>query len=306
MVDVTAERFEELVADALDVIPPESVRRSRTSRGRRRLADVGAAGGPNPAPCSASARGSRSTASLLDRGRGRDARPDHHLPGSDQRTRDRRRRPRGDGAHDRPARGRSLLRAGDAWVAKPGGPEAPQGRPSTIVTMRAGYWRSWGRTQRCEPAVVETPASELEVRGRSRGPRRWPDRQGRGQRPLVHRHRLHRRADADPGCPQPVVWSTRGAARDRRGWDHHPAPQRGARAPGSRSDPRGHRPPELRRRDRAATHGTGATFGGLATFVRGLQMITADGEQLRCSADEEPEVFHAALSGSARVASSPW
>jgi len=31
--------------------------------------------------------------------------------------------------------------------------------------MRDGYaWRNWGRTQRCEPAAVETPASELEVR----------------------------------------------------------------------------------------------------------------------------------------------
>ena len=31
--------------------------------------------------------------------------------------------------------------------------------------MRDGHaWRNWGRTQRCEPAAVENPASELEVR----------------------------------------------------------------------------------------------------------------------------------------------
>jgi FAD/FMN-containing dehydrogenase len=34
------------------------------------------------------------------------------------------------------------------------------------------------------------------------------------------------------------------------------------------------------------THGTGAKFGGLATQVRGLTMITADGTQLHCSAVE--------------------
>ncbi|HZP30366.1 MAG TPA: D-arabinono-1,4-lactone oxidase, partial [Acidimicrobiia bacterium] len=30
------------------------------------------------------------------------------------------------------------------------------------------------------------------------------------------------------------------------------------------------------------------------TFVRGLELVTADGELLRCSPDEEPEVFHCA------------
>jgi FAD-linked oxidoreductase len=46
-----------------------------------------------------------------------------------------------------------------------------------------------------------------------------------------------------------------------------------------------------------ATHGTGATFGGLATFVRALELVTAGSEVLRCSPDEEPEVFHAARVG---------
>src|SRR5262249_30040376 len=43
-----------------------------------------------------------------------------------------------------------------------------------------------------------------------------------------------------------------------------------------------------------STHGTGAHFGGIATFVRGLEMVTASGELLSCSPDEEPEVFHCA------------
>jgi L-gulonolactone oxidase len=45
------------------------------------------------------------------------------------------------------------------------------------------------------------------------------------------------------------------------------------------------------------THGTGATFGGLATQVRALTMITADGSQLRCSAAENPDLFMAARVG---------
>jgi L-gulono-1,4-lactone dehydrogenase len=45
------------------------------------------------------------------------------------------------------------------------------------------------------------------------------------------------------------------------------------------------------------THGTGAKFGGLATQVRGLTMITADGSQLRCSAAENPDLFMAARVG---------
>ena len=45
------------------------------------------------------------------------------------------------------------------------------------------------------------------------------------------------------------------------------------------------------------THGTGATFGGLATFVEELELITGTGEVVRCSATEEPEVFAAARIG---------
>jgi L-gulono-1,4-lactone dehydrogenase len=45
------------------------------------------------------------------------------------------------------------------------------------------------------------------------------------------------------------------------------------------------------------THGTGARFGGLATQVRRLTMIIADGSQLRCSATEHPDLFAAASIG---------
>jgi FAD-linked oxidoreductase len=42
------------------------------------------------------------------------------------------------------------------------------------------------------------------------------------------------------------------------------------------------------------THGTGARFGGLATQIRGLELVTADGEVLTCSASENPDVFRVA------------
>jgi FAD-linked oxidoreductase len=42
------------------------------------------------------------------------------------------------------------------------------------------------------------------------------------------------------------------------------------------------------------THGTGRRFGGLASQVRGLQIVTADGRVLECSADQHSELFAAA------------
>jgi FAD-linked oxidoreductase len=45
------------------------------------------------------------------------------------------------------------------------------------------------------------------------------------------------------------------------------------------------------------THGTGARFGGLATQLRQLVIITADGSQLRCSETEHPDIYSAARIG---------
>ncbi|NEA31312.1 D-arabinono-1,4-lactone oxidase [Streptomyces sp. SID13031] len=42
------------------------------------------------------------------------------------------------------------------------------------------------------------------------------------------------------------------------------------------------------------THGTGAKLGGLATQIVGLELVTADGSVLHCSAEENPDVFNAA------------
>ncbi|PZS16211.1 MAG: FAD-linked oxidoreductase [Pseudonocardiales bacterium] len=45
------------------------------------------------------------------------------------------------------------------------------------------------------------------------------------------------------------------------------------------------------------THGTGATFGGLATQVQALQLVLADGSLLTCDANNHADVFAAARVG---------
>jgi FAD-linked oxidoreductase len=45
------------------------------------------------------------------------------------------------------------------------------------------------------------------------------------------------------------------------------------------------------------THGTGLRLGGLATQVRALELVLADGSVLRCGYDESPDVFAAARVG---------
>jgi L-gulono-1,4-lactone dehydrogenase len=43
-----------------------------------------------------------------------------------------------------------------------------------------------------------------------------------------------------------------------------------------------------------ATHGTGQRLGNIATQVKALSLVTADGSIVDCSADENPDVFNAA------------
>ena len=42
------------------------------------------------------------------------------------------------------------------------------------------------------------------------------------------------------------------------------------------------------------THGSGERFGSISTQVRALELVTADGSVLTCSATENPELFTAA------------
>jgi FAD-linked oxidoreductase len=45
------------------------------------------------------------------------------------------------------------------------------------------------------------------------------------------------------------------------------------------------------------THGTGARLGGIATQIRGLELVLADGSVVACSPKERPELFAAARVG---------
>jgi L-gulonolactone oxidase len=45
------------------------------------------------------------------------------------------------------------------------------------------------------------------------------------------------------------------------------------------------------------THGTGERLGGIATQVRGLEIVTGDGSVISCSATDHPELFSAARVG---------
>jgi L-gulono-1,4-lactone dehydrogenase len=161
-------------------------------------------------------------------------------------------------------------------------------------------WRNWGRNQSCAPAAVEQPESELEVveavqRARSAGQtvkvvgagHSFTDIACTDGR-LLRLDRLDRVVALDAEARTVTVeggiplWklneelATRGLALANLG-DIDRQSISGAIA--------------------TATHGGGKRFGGLATFVQGLELVTAGGDVLRCSPDEEPDVFACARVG---------
>ena len=46
-----------------------------------------------------------------------------------------------------------------------------------------------------------------------------------------------------------------------------------------------------------ATHGTSLRYGGLASVIRGVELVTAAGDVIWCSTETEPEIFHCARVG---------
>ena len=161
----------------------------------------------------------------------------------------------------------------------------------------ADRWANWGRNQECGPAAIEKPRSELEVveavkRAGTLGQRvkvvgsghSFTDIACTDGRMLSLEH-LNRVIGVDEEAGTVTVeagmtirrlnneLAARGLALQNLG-DIDAQSVAGAISTG--------------------THGTGAKFGGLATFVEGLEIVTADGEVLRCSSKEEPEVLHCA------------
>jgi L-gulono-1,4-lactone dehydrogenase len=167
--------------------------------------------------------------------------------------------------------------------------------------MRDGArWRNWGRNQQCTPAAVEEPASELEVIEAVERAKRA----GQSVKVVGAGHSFTGIACTD-GRMLRLGALNRVVAVDR---DAGTVTVEGG-------IPLWQLNQELETRDLAlanlgdidrqsisgaiatATHGGGKPFGGLATFVTGLELVTGDGELLRCSRDEEPEVFACARVG---------
>jgi L-gulono-1,4-lactone dehydrogenase len=168
------------------------------------------------------------------------------------------------------------------------------------VAVGAGRWRNWGRNQTCEPAAVERPTSELEVVeavqaaamagqtvkvvGRGHSFTDIACTTGR----LLHIDDLDRVIAVDREAGTVTVEA--GIAL----WKlNHELAVRGLALPNLGDIDR----QTLAGALSTGTHGTGARFGGLATFVRGMEIVTATGEVLRCSPLEEPEVFACARVG---------
>ncbi len=166
--------------------------------------------------------------------------------------------------------------------------------------MGANSWRNWGRNQHCSPAAVEDPGSELEVveavrRAAAAGQtvkvvgagHSFTDIACTDGR-LLRLGRLVRVLEVDAESGTVTVeagiplWklndelAARGLALENLG-DIDRQSISGAIS--------------------TATHGGGRPFGGLATFVRGIELVTAAGDVVRASPEEEPEVFACARVG---------
>lgn len=166
--------------------------------------------------------------------------------------------------------------------------------------MRSPRWRNWGGNQRCTPAAVEAPRSGLEVAEavrRARDAGQTVKVVGTGHSftdiacttgRMLSIDDLDRVVEVDRDACQVTVEAgiTIHRLNEELAVRHLALANLG----------------DIDRQTIAgaistATHGTGATLGGLATFVRALELVTADGDVVRCSGDEEPELFHAARVG---------
>jgi L-gulonolactone oxidase len=161
-------------------------------------------------------------------------------------------------------------------------------------------WRNWARNQQCTPIAVDRPATEEELvaivrRAAAAGQRVKAAGSGHSftgaaltDGRLIALDRYSRIVSSDPGKGTVTVQAgmplhrlnvelrARGLALENLG-DIAYQTVAGAISTG--------------------THGTGRSLGGLATQVIGLRLVAGDGSVIECSADVEPEVFHAARVG---------
>ncbi|MEX2256734.1 MAG: D-arabinono-1,4-lactone oxidase [Acidimicrobiia bacterium] len=167
--------------------------------------------------------------------------------------------------------------------------------------MREGdAWTNWAGNQRCDPAAWETPRSVLEVVEAVRR----AQAAGQSVKVVGSGHSF-----TDAACTDGRLLSIDGLDRvvdvDRDEGTVTVEAGITIRALNRELAERGLALTNLGDIDRqtiagatsTGTHGTGTHLGGLSTFIRAMELVTADGNVLTCSPDDEPEVFHGARVG---------
>jgi L-gulonolactone oxidase len=164
----------------------------------------------------------------------------------------------------------------------------------------AERWRNWGRNQECRPDAVEHPGSEIEVieaLGRARAAGQQVKVVGGGHSftdaactdgRMLSLERLDRVVAVDAAAGTVTVEAGMSISRLNR-----ELAERGLALPNLGDIDK----QSIAGAIATGTHGTGVKFGALATFVQAMELVTADGEVVRCSASEEPEVLHCARVG---------
>ncbi len=174
---------------------------------------------------------------------------------------------------------------------------ALSGRPSTLPPPAPAGWSNWSGGQRCNPAAIAAPADEAALTAlvkTAQAPIR-PAGAGHSFTPLVPTDgtivaldRLHGVAAHDDAAKTATI-----QAGTRLG-----EMSEALYALGQSTEIL----PDINKQTLAgaiatSTHGTGIAFGSLSSFVEKLRLVTAAGEIIECSADQETDVFNAARVG---------
>jgi FAD-linked oxidoreductase len=168
------------------------------------------------------------------------------------------------------------------------------------VTANGGTWRNWGRTEKVRPVRVERPRTAEAVQRAVQA----ASRQGLTIKPVGAGHSFTGIAatrgiqlDLDDLSGLVSVDAERDRVTLRAGTRLHQLP--------ALLQPHGLALANMGDIDRQSisgatstgTHGTGGRFGGLATQITGVRMVTGLGEDLLIDEDHEPELLPAARLG---------
>jgi L-gulonolactone oxidase len=173
---------------------------------------------------------------------------------------------------------------------------------ATITTTTAGRlaWRNWGGNQTCSPLSLERPRSESEIielvqAAAERGERVKVFGAGHSftdiactEGRLVSLEGYDRVLDVDAGAATIKVEAGITIARLGETLEGYGLAQPNLGDVAYQS---------IAGAISTATHGTGARLGNIATQVKAISLVTADGGLLECTADRDPDVFAAARVG---------